>query len=247
MATPPPIGWEGQVLAGIGAPNTPTNVQALDTWYQSEWGNTSGAGLGQSFNPLDTTQNAPGATSINSVGVKSYPSWDVGLAATVQTLENGYYTAIVHDLQGGAPYSQIAHDVNASPWGSSLPGAPSSGAGASGSGSGSSPGFGLHSIGDAANAVTGAVNPANLIVDAIKGLISNGYVMRGTLMLSGIIIVFIGLSQLTKGSNGAGSTLASGAQDLQVTVRQASKGRSSGAKPKPKVETAAGDVGEAAA
>ncbi len=240
MPTPLPTGWETDILNSIGAPVTPQNIQDLDVWQKMEGGSTLNSA---SYNPLDTTQRGPGSSSMNSVGVQAYPDWSTGLAATSQTLEYGYYKSIVADLlSGNTPYAQFAADVNASPWGSHLPNAAPSGTSSPGGGS---PGFGLHSIGDAASAVGNAVNPANLIVDAIKGLITNGYVMRGTLMLFGIIVVFIGLSQVTK-ADGAGGTLAAGAQDLQVTVRQAGKRRSS-TRAKPKTEAAAEDAGEAAA
>jgi hypothetical protein len=79
-----PAGWETQILTKIGAPATKNNIQSLDIWAYNE----GGAGLANNaaYNPLNTTVTAPGSTSINSVGVQSFPSAAAGIAATAQTL-----------------------------------------------------------------------------------------------------------------------------------------------------------------
>ena len=59
----------------------------------------------------------PGATVFNSVGVKAYTSWKQGLQATVITLRNGYYEAILAALRRGDDASAVAAAVGASPWG----------------------------------------------------------------------------------------------------------------------------------
>jgi hypothetical protein len=69
------------------------------------------------FNPLNTTQGMPGATSMNSVGVKAYSSWAVGLRATVITLHNGFYDGILAALRRGEDAQAVADAVAASPWG----------------------------------------------------------------------------------------------------------------------------------
>lgn len=82
------------VLQGMGAPVNPTNIAFLSAWFNRE-------GTRAQYNPLATTQGAPGATQFNSVGVKNYPSLAVGIAATIQTLENGRYGDIVAALKSG--------------------------------------------------------------------------------------------------------------------------------------------------
>jgi hypothetical protein len=226
VTAPLPPGWEAQVLEGIGAPVTPQNVQNLDVWQRAEGGSTANP---DNYNPFDTTLPAPGSFGTNSVGVQAYPDWSTGLAATVKTLEMGYYTNIVGDLRSGAPYGQFAGDVNASPWDSHLPGAvggsPSSGGGGGGSSLWGDAAGVVGGLANPAGVITqgiGALSPGNLITDAVKGLVSSGLVMRGTLIVVGLIILFIGLSQLTKSDDIPG-TLQSGSESLQVTVRQASK------------------------
>jgi hypothetical protein len=118
--------WATTLLSKIGAPVTDQNVSALTTWMKFEGGGGGkSTGLGKNsamYNPLNTTQGAPGASSMNSVGVKSYLSWDQGLDATVQTLMNGKYTGILAALQQGNNASGVLSAVNASPWGTNIPG-----------------------------------------------------------------------------------------------------------------------------
>ncbi len=108
-------GWESQVLRAIGAPVTKENVAFLDVWQRLEGGNAS-------FNPLNTTTGAAGATNYNSVGVKNFVSAQQGAAATAQTLQNGRYNTLLAALRSGKLSSalttnkiQIANEI--STWG----------------------------------------------------------------------------------------------------------------------------------
>ena len=62
----------------------------------------------------------PGSTAFNSVGVRNFPSLEVGLQATVETLqipESSYgYGAILYDLAQCAPAATPATAHNASSW-----------------------------------------------------------------------------------------------------------------------------------
>lgn len=89
-------GWEVELLAALSAPDTAANRKWLDTWHSFE---QSGA----KNNPLNTTQPWPLATDYNSAGVKNYPSHAAGIAATVETLRNGRYDAILAALETGNP------------------------------------------------------------------------------------------------------------------------------------------------
>lgn len=118
--------WATALLTRIGAPVTDQNLSAMTTWMKFEGGGGGKAtGLGKNsamYNPLNTTQGAPGAKSMNSVGVKSYNSWDQGMEATVQTLMNGKYSGILAALQQGTNTAGVLSAVNASPWGTKIPG-----------------------------------------------------------------------------------------------------------------------------
>lgn len=70
-------------------------------------------------NPLDTTENYPGATDCNKVGVKNYASFTDGLKATATTLNlnmNGY-AAIRDGLKSGADPISIGQAIASSAWG----------------------------------------------------------------------------------------------------------------------------------
>lgn len=111
-------GWEKAVLEGIGAPITHENVAFLQHWAFMEAGTAA-------YNPLNTTQFVTGATNYNSFGdrgefhVRNYPNEDSGVAATIQTLQNGRFNHILRGLQSGNPLStgsvNVARELNT--WG----------------------------------------------------------------------------------------------------------------------------------
>jgi hypothetical protein len=72
------------------------------------------------FNPLATTRDMPGATDMNSVGVKDFVSLRQGLDASRDTLllgaESYAYDAIVDSLRGCRSAEVTARAINASAW-----------------------------------------------------------------------------------------------------------------------------------
>jgi hypothetical protein len=115
MAEINPSQFAVSVLKAVGAPINHNNVAALVGWANAEGGNWNNSAR---YNPLNTTQGAPGATAINSVGVKSYNNWQQGINATVQTLRNGNYGGILGALHTSNPQA-VAQAIGASPWGTS--------------------------------------------------------------------------------------------------------------------------------
>lgn len=110
---------------GIGAPVTGPNLFAFETWERAEGGNWNNSAR---CNPLNTTQYEPGSYSINSVGVKAFGNgyghtcWYWGIKANGDTLQNGYYGAILYALRhpAGSNYTQcvqLARAVGSTPWG----------------------------------------------------------------------------------------------------------------------------------
>lgn len=84
------------VLAAIG--NRQPDQRVVDwmvAWsmFETAWP------LSASYNLLNTTQAAPGATNFNAVGVKNYTSYAQGVEATAQTLGNGFYPQLLRALQ----------------------------------------------------------------------------------------------------------------------------------------------------
>jgi hypothetical protein len=103
--------WSVMLLDRLGAPVTSENLLGLAAWIEAE-------SNGASFrNPLATTQGAPGARNVNSVGVKGYPTDEIGLDATVITLHNGHYPNILDALARGDSALRLTEAVAASPWG----------------------------------------------------------------------------------------------------------------------------------
>lgn len=74
--------WAREFLVRIGAPITHRNLLVLMAWMQAEGGTAR-------WNPLNSTHDAPGATIYNWASVKNYPSFEVGMQATVETLNWG--------------------------------------------------------------------------------------------------------------------------------------------------------------
>lgn len=60
---------------------------------------------GSRENPLDTTKPGYGGVSINSVGVKQYPTAAAGAAATAATLAQSNFAVLLAGLQAGRPAS----------------------------------------------------------------------------------------------------------------------------------------------
>jgi peptidoglycan hydrolase CwlO-like protein len=109
-----PASWAQALLGYLGLPRTSQNLTAITSWELAEGGNWFNSAR---YNPLDTTMPEPGATSMNSVGVKAYTSWAEGFTATVVTLHNGLYRPILAALQKGDDALAVAAAVAASPWG----------------------------------------------------------------------------------------------------------------------------------
>src|SRR5947209_13010397 len=114
--------WAVSLLTALGLPTSPQNVKVIVAWEVGEGGAGPQFGVSNNtanFNPLNTTQDAAGASNTGVQGnIKSYPDWQTGLAATVKTLQNGSYQSILSMLQSGNPDpSAAASTINNSVWG----------------------------------------------------------------------------------------------------------------------------------
>lgn len=113
QSTPQRETFANAVLAKLGVPNTPENMRALVAWQQGE-------GTAAAFNPLATTDHAPGSTAFNDNNgdpVQNFTSFEQGVDTTVQTLTNGKYGNILGALQDGSSAIAVAQAIAASPWG----------------------------------------------------------------------------------------------------------------------------------
>jgi hypothetical protein len=109
-----PTTFAQALLTALGEPVTDPNVQAVTAWEAAEGGNWHNTAA---YNPLNTTLSEPGATSINSAGVKAYTSWAQGLDATTSTLQEGPYAGIRDAMASGQDAQAVVNAVLASPWG----------------------------------------------------------------------------------------------------------------------------------
>jgi hypothetical protein len=109
-----PVDFAIALLRTLGAPLTPTNVQAIVTWHQMEGGAWNSPAL---FNPLNTSMRMAGSHGINGAGVQAYTSWTEGLTATMATLNNGAYSGIVAALRAGSSAQAVYSAISSSPWG----------------------------------------------------------------------------------------------------------------------------------
>ena len=107
--------WAQQFLSAIGEPQTQCNVAAVTAWEQAEGGGPGGDGA--AYNNLNTTEPEPGDWSINSVGVRAYPSYGEGLQANVTAITNGLYGGVLSALRAGSNAQAVADAVASSPWG----------------------------------------------------------------------------------------------------------------------------------
>jgi hypothetical protein len=98
------------LLKRLGLPQTRENLRAMMAWQAAE-------GTTAAFNPLATTRAAPGATDMNSVGVKNFRTYEQGLQTTIDTLRNGLYGNILAALRDGTSATRVAQAIAESPWG----------------------------------------------------------------------------------------------------------------------------------
>jgi hypothetical protein len=102
--------WITALMLSLGAPPTSANVNSVASWIAREGPFESHFnGSAPANNPMNTTQDEPGATVFNPQGVKNYPSSVVGIRATVTTLEHGY-PQIVAALRSGRGLCGVAPD-----------------------------------------------------------------------------------------------------------------------------------------
>ena len=107
-------GWEAAILTGIQAPVTANNVRNIDLWATSE-------GTSATFNPLASTRVISGSTNYNSNGgypVQNYPDEASGRQATIDTLNEAYYTNnIALALRNDYNDTDFWYELTSSPWG----------------------------------------------------------------------------------------------------------------------------------
>ena len=80
--------WASAFLAAIGNASPSTSIRNFVMGWEKEEG--GGIANACQYNALNTTLPMPDATSCNSIGVKSYTSFQEGVGANALTLQQGY-------------------------------------------------------------------------------------------------------------------------------------------------------------
>jgi hypothetical protein len=220
-----PTQFAEAILEGLGAPLTANNEQTLVAWWEREGGAGPQFGVANNddnYNPFNTTLAEPGAVSTNSAGVKSYTSWDQGIAATLSTLEEPAYASIVADLRANAPEATTAAAVGKSPWGT--PDFDPSGTTSVNGGSASAPPSTSATL---TSFPGGRLDPLNWPSEVLKdggGAIASGglgiisaitaplthFLEDSTLVILGIVIFIVGVVLIahSRSNSGAGASAA---------------------------------------
>lgn len=103
------LAWARALLGALDIAPTDGAEQALVAVAVQE-------GTRAADNPDDTTEPEPGTTDYNTVGVRNYPSWNIGVEATAATLRNGLYQPILNALAAGKPANVVVAWAHSS-WG----------------------------------------------------------------------------------------------------------------------------------
>ena len=117
--------WENGLLGREGSYQTGA-FRGLAAWMIAESGSERCDGQpqnGAKWNPLNTMQAMPGATKYNAAGVKNYLTFLDGIDATLVTLHNGNYQAILDAIHtDGISAEDFCRAVGSTPWGTSTQG-----------------------------------------------------------------------------------------------------------------------------
>lgn len=109
-----PRDWATAFLDALGCSSIGNNEEAVIAWEAQEGGHWKN---NAHYNPLNTTYNYPPCTSINSVGVKAYTTWEQGIEANIFTIRLPFYANVVDCLKGNVNPDLTLHAISASPWG----------------------------------------------------------------------------------------------------------------------------------
>lgn len=102
-----------EVFKNLGVTPTNEKIKFFIAWRQAE----GGKALNNPFNTTKTMK-ADGITNYNSVGVKNYPTIDLGVTATVNTLKLKYYQDLMNKLNNNmVTAEELADSPDLKTWG----------------------------------------------------------------------------------------------------------------------------------
>lgn len=112
---PSQIPFAQAFLTSLGAPQSADNMNFMIAWQRAESGN-----FNEYNNPLNTTLKKPGSWGVNDNNgfpVQGYPSFELGVEASVDTILEPRYATVVDDLVNSRPAETTGADLIASGWG----------------------------------------------------------------------------------------------------------------------------------
>ncbi|MDA8395944.1 MAG: hypothetical protein M0T72_12065 [Candidatus Dormibacteraeota bacterium] len=113
-----PLLFATSLLSVMRWPLSQSNIAAMVAWEAAEGGNWHNSAR---YNPLNTTEPEPGATSAGTSqsSIRAYVSWAQGLAATAATLSQNQrgYAGIRQAFASGNASATLPAALNASAWG----------------------------------------------------------------------------------------------------------------------------------
>lgn len=109
-------GWASKFLSGINAPISDSNLEVMLRWMAQEGGHENNTAY---FNPLNTTKSMPGemGTMGTQGNVRRYTSWNMGMDASLKTINNGLYRNIIDAFRSNASKEEIYQAIVSSDWG----------------------------------------------------------------------------------------------------------------------------------
>jgi hypothetical protein len=232
--------WAQQLLTALGAPVTPGNEQFIYDWEQSEGG-------GGQYNPLNQGP-VPGQPQLTSTGSQygggaaDYVSYAAGIQGAVDYLNMSNYTAVKQALDNNDPNGAKSALI-ASPWAASHYGEGASFSNAPLPGQASSL---LDTNGGVEAASTGTAESTNWLSDLLSGkpqgfselfgnLFSGSsatsnvsadikqWLVRGSLIVFGAIIIIIGLIKMTGSSKSVGDVIMAPVSGTKTVAKTAKK------------------------
>lgn len=116
------VAWAGALLTALPGPLSVNNAGSFTSWETAEGGSFGNVAEN---NPLNCTIPLPGSSGVVYTGygdvyVQAYVSEAQGIEATVTTLTNGDYPAILADVAASAALTSTCTAIGESPWGTVL-------------------------------------------------------------------------------------------------------------------------------
>jgi hypothetical protein len=253
-----PASFAASLLKALNIPVTNQRVADITAWETAEgqWGATGEFNAQTMHDPLNTKLMKYGGTPIGGGATNTYPSWQAGIAATRDTLEQSNMAPILNALKSGGNPNDFNNALHVAPWAQSLYGGrpiatavknPNSNWSSSSTIDALAKDGGLGLVGKALSSGSGIVSNTVSGVDAIGNFTTSlgkwSTWKRVIEVVGGVVLIGAGLVLLTKETGvktpsvvGSAANIAASAIPGVAEVSAAARG----AKPTEKIHIAGG-------